>query len=277
MKYNYLMRVVALLLVSCLLLPGFAEVIPEAAAAERITGEFVEKRYTRKGSSGDMFVFDSVQKDCTGFTLYFTLDRFSKGKLSPNANFEVCVQDTSEDWIVAEMFYLQKENIGEQQRISVSLMNPRDICKMAILYRGSGEYSFDYTIRLERDEYDGFYGQTRIEGEFSDKKYNHSNSYTYPFVLEEPLYDCLGFTLHYDLVEVTEGVMDKNTQYEVHVRNTSGKWSSVHKFTMRGDETICDITWKKPKDIDQVAVVAKNDSKFSFKHFFALSDVITEE
>ena len=276
MKHSFFTRFVALVLTLVLVAPLAISAVPEASAAGYIKGKFLSKEYTRKKSSGDIFQFDKVLKDSYGFTLYFTLDEVTEGKLDFDKHvFEVCVKDTSGEWIVAELFHLNKNDIGEEVEVNVSLGEPRDITQMAILIRSEKKISFTYSILLEDKCYG--YGGMRIEGERAEKQYKRSNRHTYPFILDAILYDCTGFTLHYDLVEVMEGIFDYKTKYEVCVKDTSDKWTCVSTFKLRDDYAPIDISWDKAIDVAQIAVLPVISEKHEFNHYFAISDAVYED
>ena len=276
MKHTIFTRIIAWILTVVMAVPMLACIVPEASAAGYINGEFLEKDYKRKGSYGSIFQFDKVLKDSYGFTLYFTLDKITKGKLDYDKHlFEVCVKDTSDEWIVAELFYLQEGDLGRELEINVSLLNPRDITQMAILYRGDKSVSYEYSVLLEDKCYS--FGDAGIPGEWATKQYSRSNRNTYPFVLDSVLYDCTGFTLHYDLVEVLEGILDYKTKYEVCVKDTAGKWTCVSTFKLRDDYMPVDITWDKAIDVTQVAVLPVVNEKHSYNYYFSISDVLDRD
>ena len=275
MKHSFFTRFVALIMTLVLAAPLALSVLPEASAAGYISGEFLDKSYTRKKSSGNIFQFDKVLKDSLGFTLYFTLDEVTEGKLDFDKHvFEVCVKDTSGEWIVAELFYLSKNEVGEEVEVNVSLQDPRDITQMAILIRSEKKISYSYSILLEDKCYG--YGGMRIEGEWAKKQYKRSNRYTYPYILDAILYDCTGFTLHYDLVEIIEGVFDYKTKYEVCVKDTSDKWICVSTFKLRDDYAPIDVSWDKAIDVAQIAVLPVISEKHDFNYYFAISDAVSE-
>lgn len=104
-----------------------------------------------------------------------------------------------------------------------------------------------------------------VSGDWGEK-FVRSNGHTYPFVFDAPLYQCIGFTLEYEIVEIMEGNLDGNFRYEAYVRQTDGKWKSVELFQMSGSKATLDIRLNKAMDIDAVAVVCgkRGDTSFSF-------------
>lgn len=104
------------------------------------------------------------------------------------------------------------------------------------------------------------------------EKFVRSNGYTYPFVFDDPITQCVGFTLEYEIVEVVEGNLSGNFRYEVYVRKTDGKWKSVKLFQMDGYKTSMYIDLEKMMDIDAVAVVCQKKGSASFNYSIAVCD-----
>lgn len=100
-----------------------------------------------------------------------------------------------------------------------------------------------------------------------------SNGQTYPFVFDEPITQCTGFTLEYQILEIQEGNLDGNFRYEVYVRQTNGKWKSVELFRMDGTEISLEIWFDKIMNIDAVAVVCGKRDKVSYSYTIAVHDV----
>ena len=104
------------------------------------------------------------------------------------------------------------------------------------------------------------------------EKFVRSNGYTYPFVFDEAIQKCVGFTLDYE-IEAVEGDLSGNFRYEVYVRQTNGKWKSVELFQMEGNETAVEIWFDKAMDIDAVAVVCGKKDDISYTYMFGVRDV----
>lgn len=104
-----------------------------------------------------------------------------------------------------------------------------------------------------------------VSGDWGEK-FVRSNGYTYPFVFDEPICQCVGFTLEYQITEVTEGSLSGNFRYEVYVRLTNGNWKSVELFQMDGDTATVEIQLEKMMDIDAVAVVCQKKGNVSFSY-----------
>lgn len=110
-----------------------------------------------------------------------------------------------------------------------------------------------------------------VSGHWGDK-FVRSNGYTYPFVFDDPITQCVGFTLEYEIVDVAEGNLSGNFRYEVYVRQTNGKWKSVKLFQMDGYKTSMYIDLEKMMDIDAVAVVCQKKGDASFSYTIAVCD-----
>lgn len=104
------------------------------------------------------------------------------------------------------------------------------------------------------------------------EKFVRSNGYTYPYVFDEVISQCTGFTLDYQIMEV-EGDLSGNFRYEVYVRQTGGKWKSVKLFQLDGDAISVEVQFGKPMDIDAVAVVCGKKGDASFSYTIGVRDV----
>ena len=105
------------------------------------------------------------------------------------------------------------------------------------------------------------------------EKFVRSNGYTYPFVFDEPISQCAGFTLDYQIHEVAEGNLNGNYRYEVYVHQTSGKWKSVKLFKMEGNASSVAIQFDNLLDIDAVAVVCGKKGEVSFSYTIGICKV----
>lgn len=105
------------------------------------------------------------------------------------------------------------------------------------------------------------------------EKFVRSNGYTYPFVFDNPVRQCMGFTLDYEIVAIEEGNLNGNFRYEVYARQTNGKWKSVKLFQMNGNKLSVDIRFDNAMDIDAVAVVCGKKGDASFSYTIGIRDV----
>ena len=134
------------------------------------------------------------------------------------------------------------------------------------------DFDFDRDRKEESDTYEYVENApSYVNGHWGDK-FVRSNGYTYPFVFDDPITQCVGFTLEYEIVEVVEGNLSGNFRYEVYVRQTDGKWKSVKLFQMDGYKTSMYIDLEKMMDIDAVAVVCQKKGNASFNYSIAVCD-----
>lgn len=270
MKRNIIIRSISLILAVVMLLPAVAL---KANAREYIPIYSTEETYKRDGLSGYIFELENVQKNCYGFSLGFAINSVTKGSLKGDFNFEVCVHDTSGNWIVAEMFCLNE--VGKEIEVNVCWQNARDIDKFAIIPRKKN-LQINIRVYLADPKDEPAYFQWGLEYTISDEKFEKSNSWTYPAVFEETLHNCRGFTLHYEIEEITKGTLTPDTDFDVYVRASGGSWKKIHSFNMYGDEAVVDIApyyEKDIMDIDEVAVLCLNKKEFSYVSNIAFSDV----
>lgn len=112
-----------------------------------------------------------------------------------------------------------------------------------------------------------------ISGDWGEK-FVRSNGYTYPYVFDEPLLSCRGFTLDFIIVEVIEGNLDGNFRWEIYIQTTDGTWKSAELFQMEGDEISVDVRFDSPVNIAAVAVVCQKKTNASFRSGFGVRDPI---
>lgn len=99
------------------------------------------------------------------------------------------------------------------------------------------------------------------------EKMIRSNGYTIPFLFNEPLHGCRGFTLDYSILEVTRGSLSGNYMWEIYVHQIGGQWRSVKLIRMDGDySATVDIDLGEPMGIDGVAVVCGKRGDFEYTH-----------
>lgn len=234
---------------------------------------WTEEIYELDGYRGYIYEFEQVQKECCGFYLGYCITDISTGNLKGDFNVEVCVHDTSGNWFVAEMFTY--DSVGEEILEQVSWDDPRKIDKFTIIIRKQG-FSGYQSVYIANPMTSSDPWQERIPCHISDEQFKKSGKTAYPYVLEETLYDCQGFTLHYEMDQILEGALTCTTKYEVYVRPASGSWKKVDTFTMLGDEAIVDVSWNEKIDVDEIVVLCQHNKKFSFLSNAAFSDAIYE-
>ena len=96
--------------------------------------------------------------------------------------------------------------------------------------------------------------------------------YTFPFVFNEPLRSCNGFTLDYQIMEVSHGNLEGNFRYEVLVRTVQGDWKSAGTFQMNGYSASLDVQLDQPRGIDAVAVVCGKQDKVIYSFDLSVSN-----
>ncbi len=114
---------------------------------------------------------------------------------------------------------------------------------------------------------------TRISGKFSDEKFWRTNRSTYPFEFDKAM-KLKGFTMDYEITEVSKGTIYTNTKFEIYVRTTANKWKSVKSFTMKYYEKTIDVKFSSAMTIDAVAVVCLQNGKLSYSYTFTLYNPI---
>jgi len=269
MKRNIIIRSIALVLTLVLMLPMMPV---QVNAHQYIPIYWTEEIYTRDGISGYIYELENVQKNCYGFNLNYEIDRMTKGNLSGDFNFEVCVHDTSGNWFVAEMFWLNET--GKTVDVNVCWQDARNIDKFTVIPRKKN-LEWYQRVSISNPKTEPAWYPWGIEYTYSDEKFEKSGKWTYPIVLEETLYDCSGFTLSYEIDEILKGTLTPDTNYDVYARASGGKWKKIHSFSMYNDEAIVDISMyyeKDHMDIDEIAVLCTEKKEFSYAANIAISD-----
>lgn len=264
-----IIRPVILVLTLVLLLPMMPV---KAKAFVQLPIYWTEELYKRDGVSAHIYELENVQKNCYGFTLGFMIDRMVKGNLKDDFNFEVCVHDTAGNWFVAEMFWLNE--VGKEVEVNVCWQDARNIDKFSILPRKKNIEYYQRVYVIDPKDERAWY-PWGIEYTYADEKFEKSGKWTYPIVLNETLYDCSGFTLHYEIDEILKGTLTPDTNYDVYARASGGKWKKIHSFNMYNDEAVVDISMyyeKDHMDIDEIAVLCTEKKELSYVANVAVSD-----
>lgn len=94
-----------------------------------------------------------------------------------------------------------------------------------------------------------------VTGKYSDEKfYRSGGAYCHPFVFDNALKRCSGFTLDYEITEIEKGKFDGNWKHGVYVHTTSGSWKCVGEFTMR-ELAVREQIRFDPVSIDAVGII----------------------
>lgn len=131
------------------------------------------------------------------------------------------------------------------------------------------------TRALDLSSFENFKKQALgiVSGSWSDTKFWRSNRYTYPFEFNSVLNQCTGFTLDYEVVEVTQGSFSGRFKFEIYVRNTKGTWKSVGDFYLEDYEATTKVKFDSPMSIDAVAVIClKQGNAVSYTHSMTVYD-----
>ena len=270
MNRNIIIRSISLMLTVVLLLPALPM---KAEAHYEVPIYRTEETFELDGFSGHIYEFELVQKEICGFYLGYRIDEVVKGDLEGDFNIEVCVHDTSGNWFVAEMFTY--DTVGEDIREEVSWDDPRDIDQFAVIVR-KPDLSWYQSLYIANPMVSSYEWQERISCDVSDEQLTRSGSSAYPYVLKEALNGCYGFTLHFEVDEIKKGSLTCTTEYDVYVCSDSGSWKKVYTFTMLGDEAIVDVSWKDKINVQEIAVLCRQDTEYSFSANMAFSDALYE-
>ncbi len=105
-------------------------------------------------------------------------------------------------------------------------------------------------------------------------KFNRNGTSSRSFELDSTLYDCGGFTLEYEVMEVTQGKLKSGSQFKAFVRTSDGEWVSVKTFKLKDKKATVDIRFDKAMDVESVAVVCYQEGNFSYSYVLGIRDAV---
>ena len=107
----------------------------------------------------------------------------------------------------------------------------------------------------------GFYES--LPGDWTSTQVSVSGTNTYPWVFDNKVENCVGFTLHYQVSDIDYGkVFGKFT---VHCKTTNGKWEKIGSVQISDQsEVVKTFEFDDPITFTQIAVVPPYRSSFSF-------------
>ncbi len=94
------------------------------------------------------------------------------------------------------------------------------------------------------------------------------------YELDSTLYNCSGFTLEYEVYEVTRGKLKSGSQFKVFVRTTDGDWVSVKTFKLKDNKATLDLRFDKKMDVESVAVVCYQEGNLGYSFGLAVRDAV---
>lgn len=220
------------------------------------------------------FMFYSEIASCTGFTLDYEILEVTKGNLTKsNPKFEVYVHLTTENsWKSVDGFYLD----DLEATVTVKFEYPMSIDGVAVVCLKEG-INFDDEITVRNATYRSSTIPTTgaVRGCWWDEPLKRSNRYTIPFEFYSTVSRCKGFTLNYEITEVTKGDLEGTFKFAVYVRNSSGDWKYVHEFKMDDLSTSTKVRFD-PMSIDAVAVYCMKNATLNYSYNFTITDTITK-
>ncbi len=112
-----------------------------------------------------------------------------------------------------------------------------------------------------------------ICGTWSSEKFWRSGRFTYPYVFDETLIGCSGFTLDYEIAAVSAGSLDGNFIFETYICDTLGNWTSVASFALQDQKATVDVQLNSPMSIQAVAVICQKKANITYSHNLTVRDV----
>lgn len=254
-----------------------------------VSGKWSEEKFWRSRRWTNPYEFDETLNSCTGFTLDYEIVEVNKGNInSGKFKMEVYVRNTKGSWKSVGTFYLDGLLTTTELTFDpISIDAVAVICQM----QSNFDYVHDLTVRdavcksttsrkteekKTTDSVSAVSAGKRVDGEFSDEKFIRNGHSTYPFVFSSPLSRCTGFTLNYEITEITSGNLDGNFKFAVYVRTTSGKWKYAREFKMDDLSVSKEIKFDTPISINAVAVLCLKNANYAYSYTFSITDPITK-
>ena len=254
-------------------LEAFEEFKRQAGRGGTVSGSWSDEKFTRENRYTYPFEFDDPIYSCTGFTLDYEIVEVNKGNLfSGNFKFEVYVRLTGGSWKSVETFRVE----DYETTVEVEFDNPMSIDAVAVIcLKQSGfDYTHTFTVRNATSQASTLPTTGILSGYWSDKVLSRSNRTSYPFILDSTISRCTGFTLHYQITEVTKGNLDGNFKFVVYVRNSSGNWKYVDEFKLSGYSATKKVTFDS-MSVNAVAVLCLKNGNLTYTYDFVITDPVT--
>lgn len=242
-----------------------------------VSGAYSDEPIWRNYHCAYPFVFDEPLASCTGFTMDYSIMDVTKGDMTGTRYImEVYGLTTRGNWKLLDSFYPQ----GLETTVELAF-DPVTIEAVAVICQKQGEYSYSESMTIRDVRYrdtseDTVQSGTPIEGTFSDTKFVRSTGTTYPFELSTPLENCGGFTIHYEILDISSGNLNGNFKNAIYVRTTDGKWKYTKTFQLDGSLTVKEIRFDAPTSIEAVAVICLKQANVSYSYSFTLTDPVVE-
>lgn len=260
----------------------------QAHASDAVSGQYADEPIWRNHRSTYPFEFDATLNRCTGLTVDYEIMEVSKGNMSSGKfKMEVYGRNPKGDWRLLGDFYLK-----DLQASAALTFEPMSIDAVAVVCQKQGSYEYAAAMTIRDAIYKGStekapqetqevlsdrHTELIVSGEFSDSKFTRNGRSTYPFEFDEPLKRCTGFTLNYEIVEISSGNLDGNFKFAVYVHTTSGKWKYAKEFKMDDMSVSKEIRFDAPVSIDAVAVVCLKNANYSYSYTFTITEPTTKK
>lgn len=241
-----------------------------------VSGYWSDERVRRNDRYTYPYEFYSTLNSCTGFTLDYEILEVTKGNLNGNFVYEVLVRTSNGSWKSVGSFYMKNT---DYKSTKITFENPLTIdAVMVVCQKKSGEYAYVCDLEVRNPTYQKSNVTTAgaVRGYWADEELRRSNHTSYPFELYSPIRRCKGFTLNYEITEITKGNLDGNFKYTVVVRTTSGEWRNVADFQMKGNSTSTYIRFDNPVSFDAVAVFCLKNATVEYSYYFTITNPVTK-
>ena len=124
--------------------------------------------------------------------------------------------------------------------------------------------AFQNTREKETAEYEP-------SGSWSEVRVSVGGTVSFPWIFDEPVKNCTGFTVHYQITDVEYGKISGT--YVLYRKTLNNNWERVGKFNVNDQsEVIKTFTFDRPISFKELAVAAPSGRQFSFNVQMWLDD-----
>lgn len=137
-----------------------------------------------------------------------------------------------------------------------------DINQINLPANANTEMMFEYCPAFQEIE-DTEETEYAPSGSWSDVRASVGGTVSYPWIFDEPVKNCTGFTLHYQITDVEYGKI--NGTYVVYRKTLNNNWERVGKFEVTDQsQVIKTFEFDQPVSFRELAVAAPSGRQFSF-------------
>ena len=138
-----------------------------------------------------------------------------------------------------------------------------DVNKINLPANANTEMMFEYCPAFQQTK-ETETAEHEPSGSWSEVRVSVGGTVSFPWIFDEPVKNCTGFTLHYQITDVEYGKI--NGTYVLYRKTLNNNWERVGKFDVNDQsEVIKTFTFDQPISFRELAVAAPSGRQFSFR------------